>query len=124
MNGTNMQRYLLDTNSIIYALNNGYKFPKHHYLVSVITEIELLSYNKLSKEDEQILRQALSKFENINISNSIKEETITIRKSSKIKLPDSLIIATAICKNAILVTSDDQLVNSSLVKTIDLKDLK
>lgn len=118
-----MNKYLLDTNSIIYALNEGFKFPKHDYIVSIITEIELLSYDKLTKEDENILRLALSNFENINISSEIKSKTIKIRKNSKIKLPDSLIIATAITQNAILVTSDKQLLNSELVETIQLKDL-
>lgn len=123
MNGINMNRYLLDSNSIIYALNNGFKFPNNIYYVSIITEIELLSYDKLTKEDEDILKMALSNFENINIDKDIKNKTIQIRKNSKIKLHDSLIIATAINKDAILVTSDKQLLNSNLIKTIELKDL-
>ena len=119
-----MKKYLLDTNSIIYALNNGFRFPKYDYLISVITEIELLSYSKLTSEDEDILKMALSNFNNIDIYDNIKLETIKIRKSSNIKLPDSLIIATAIAENAILITSDKQLLNSTLVDTIELKDLK
>ena len=45
-------------------------------------------------------------------------------KNNKIKLPDSIIIATSLKQDAILVTSDKQLLNSDLVKTIELKDLK
>ena len=47
MNGA-MNKYLLDTNSIIYALNSSFIFPKYEYLISVISEIELLSYSKLT----------------------------------------------------------------------------
>lgn len=50
-----MQKYLLDTNTIIYALNKGFKFPKNKYFVSVITEIELLSYSELTAKEEEIL---------------------------------------------------------------------
>jgi len=118
------KKYLLDTNSIIYALNSGFKFPSHRYLISVITEIELLSYSKLTKKDEQILKIALANFENINITDNIKNQTIHIRKYSKIKLPDSIIIATAIIENATLITSDKQILNSDLIRTIELLKLK
>lgn len=93
-----MKKYLLDTNAIIYALNKGFKFPKNIYLVSIITEIEL--------------------------TTNIKEETIKIRQKSKIKLPDSIIIATAIDQNAILITSDKQLINSQIIETIALEQLQ
>lgn len=102
----------------------GFTFPNNEYLVSVITEIELLSYSKLTHNDEHILKIALSNFKNIMINEKIKLETIKIRKNSNLKLPDSLIVATAIIENAILVTSDKQLLNSNLIQTIELKDLK
>lgn len=102
----------------------GFTFPNNEYLVSVITEIELLSYSKLTHNDEYILKIALSNFKNIMINEKIKLETIKIRKNSNLKLPDSLIVATAIIENAILVTSDKQLLNSNLIQTIELKDLK
>ena len=75
--------YLLDTNSIIHALNHAFKFPTYTYLVSVITEIELLSYDQLTKTDENILKKALSNFKNINICNEIKTQTINIRYNTK-----------------------------------------
>jgi len=34
---------LLDTNAIIYALNDGLTFPSANYSISIITEIELFS---------------------------------------------------------------------------------
>ncbi len=124
MNGINLKKYLLDTNSIIYAINNGFTFPKYKYCFSVITEIELLSFSKLTQEDSDILKLALSNFEFIGLSDDVKEITINIRKKNKIKLPDSIIIASSLKEDAILVTSDKQLLNSSLVQTIELKDLQ
>ena len=118
-----MQKYLLDTNTIIYALNQGYRFANNRYLVSVISEIELFSYSKLSKKDEDVLKLALGTFKSIELNAKVKEETIKLRKHTKIKLPDCIIIATAIAEEAILVTSDKQLLNSQIVKSISLEEL-
>lgn len=118
-----LKKYLLDTNSIIYALNCGFNFPKHKYIFSIITEIELLSFSELTKEESKLIIKALDNFQNINITNDIKIKTIDIRKHRKIKLPDSLIIATALNENAILVTSDKQLLNLDIIETIELKEL-
>lgn len=119
-----MKRFLLDTNTIIYALNQGFKFPKNEYFISIITEIELFSYGSLTKKDEKILKLALSSFKSVSLTDMVKEETIKIKKKSKIKLPDSIIVATAISQSAILVTSDKQLINSQIVETISLEQLK
>ena len=118
-----MPKYLLDTNSIIYAINQELSLPKAKYFVSVITEIELLSYSKLTLQDEQTLKELLSQFISVNISECIKEKTIKIRKESKIKLPDSIIVASTICNNATLVTSDKQLLNSNYVKALEISEL-
>jgi predicted nucleic acid-binding protein len=47
MNG----KVLLDTNAIIYALNDNLILTDAYYCISVITEIELYSYPKLSKDE-------------------------------------------------------------------------
>ncbi|MDK9692941.1 MAG: type II toxin-antitoxin system VapC family toxin [Sulfurimonas sp.] len=118
-----MGKYLLDTNTIIYALNQGLKLRDGKYLVSIITEIELLSYAKLTKSDEEILKRLLSQFESIELTKSVKEKTIQIRKESKLKLPDSIIVASALDNDAILVTSDKQLLNAQVVKTVELHQI-
>ncbi|MGE0737787.1 type II toxin-antitoxin system VapC family toxin [Sulfurimonas sp.] len=118
-----MSKYLLDTNTIIYALNQALKLKDGRYLVSVITEIELLSYANLTKSDAEVLKRLLSRFESIELTKSVKEKTIQIRKESKLKLPDSIIVASALDNNAILVTSDKQLLNAQIVKTIELHQI-
>jgi predicted nucleic acid-binding protein len=91
-----MDKYLLDTNTIIYALNSGFRLPKHIYLISIINEIELLSYHKLTNDEEYILKKVLSNFANIQLTHKIKSKTIEIRKKYNLKLPDSIVVATAI----------------------------
>ncbi len=60
-------KVLLDTNAIIYALNGKVVLPYAQYLVSIITEIELFSYSKLSQNDKQNIENLLSHFEILNI---------------------------------------------------------
>ena len=96
MSGLNLTKYLLDTNSIIYAMNNSFLFPPYQYYFSIITEIELLSFSKLTKEDSDLIKLALSNFGAIDLNGEVKEITIKMRKNSNIKLPDSIIIASSL----------------------------
>lgn len=113
-------KYLLDTNAIIYALNDGLVLPSGKYAISIITEIELLSYPKLSSTEKDKIQTLLRYFEIFNITREIKENTITIRRETGIKLPDSIIGATALVHNLILVSNDKQL---SKIKALNVVDL-
>ncbi|GHU51681.1 hypothetical protein FACS1894200_12080 [Spirochaetia bacterium] len=48
-----------------------------------------------------------------DINGAIKKQTIALRRSTKIKLPDAIIAATSIALNAVLLTHDDQLLKLS-----------
>ena len=118
-----LKKYVLDTNSLIYALNGDLKIPQYDYVVSIITEIELLSYSKLTDDEEQSIKMLLSIFKNISLSEAIKERTIDIRKCYNLKIPDSIIVATAVEENAVLVTSDKQLLKLDFLEVIELSTL-
>ena len=120
MNGN---RYLLDTNTIIYAIKNGSLLPKGHYLVSIISEMELLSYSKITVAEENCIRELLANFEIIRISDEIKEKAITVRKKSNLKLPDAIICATSLSSGSTLVTNDQKLLNTQDVSTIKISEL-
>lgn len=121
---SSLKKYVLDTNSLIYALNDQAKIPLNHYMVSVITEIELLSYTKITDSEDVMVRDMLNQFEILELTTNIKERTISIRKRLKLKLPDSIIVASAIEAGAILVTSDKQLLKLDIMDTVELKNLK
>jgi len=55
-------KFLLDTNVLILSLSEGFIFPENNYIISIITEIELLSFPKLNKEEEKVLRKFLTNF--------------------------------------------------------------
>ena len=63
--------------------------------ISFITEIELQSWNPLNPNDLKIYKLFVSSATIIGIDNLIIQETIRIRKLTKLKIPDALIAATA-----------------------------
>jgi predicted nucleic acid-binding protein len=72
------------------------------HMISVITWIELMVGAK--EKEETAIRAFLSDFEVIDIIPPIRELAITIRKKTKIRLPDAIILATAKHFETILVT--------------------
>jgi predicted nucleic acid-binding protein len=103
-----IKRYLLDTNAIIYLVNGRLAFPlpEGSYSVSIITEIELLSYAGISDEEEQKIRDLLLLLERIQLVDSVRDETIRLRRKNRLKLPDAIIAASALMHDLILLTND------------------
>jgi len=112
---------LLDTNAVIYALNGGLTFPSADYSISIITEIELFSYSKLTELERENIKRLLNHFKICNIREEIKEMTIEIRKNYGIKLPDSIICATALVNGSVLISNDKQL---SKIEGLDVLSLE
>ena len=115
--------FVLDSNAVIHVFNKSLRLSaEHSYFISIITEIELLSFSKLTQEDIVETRKALSKFKRIHLTDPVKERTIQIRRMNKIKLPDCIIIASALEEKATLITYDQQLINCQLVLNCIKKD--
>ena len=109
----------LDTNVVLYFLGGRLVNPLTlgQYFISVITEIELLSYPSLSLEEETQIIDFLNKITIIGIDSDIKNLTIAFRKQYKLRLPDAIIAATAKSLNATLFTNDVRLVNLTEINT-------
>ncbi len=120
MNGA---KYLLDTNVIISALNRGLSLPAAQYFVSVISEIELLSFPSITAQEEAQIHKMLNSMILVELTSRIKKETIFLRRQKKLKRPDALICASAICEGATLVTNDLQLHATDSCKVRKLEDL-
>jgi predicted nucleic acid-binding protein len=115
--------YLLDTNAIIYAINRKLRLPIGIYSVSVITKMELLSWPKLSQEDDMGLRNLLASMKVIELLPTIQETAIKVRKATALKLPDSIISATAMYDGSLLITEDEKLRNRHVGLSISLDEL-
>ena len=122
MNGMIENRFLLDTNAIIYLTTTGNIIPnslenelnKSDLFISVISEIELFAKPILSIEEEESLRAFLSeRITIIELNDIIKKEIIALRKNTRHKLPDCFVAASAIVMNAVLLTADKKLLNLS-----------
>lgn len=100
---------VLDTNIIIYLLDGDTVLEEllneNRLVISVITEMELLSYNTTPKE-EKIIREFIDECQVIELNKTIKEHAISLRKRHKLKLPDGIVAATAYFMNIPLITAD------------------
>jgi len=116
---------VLDTNAVLYFLAGRLAdpLPQAVFYISVITEIELLSYPLLSKEDEAEIRDFLNDVTIIDLTERIKQSAIAFRRQYRLKLPDALIVATAHSLKADLFTNDIKLLNieNLSVKALALK---
>ena len=77
--------FLFDTNVIITFLNDDKIKPsdKHlkvDFLISVITELELLSSNNLTKNEENTINNLLKDTVIIEIKKKVKAKTIVLRR--------------------------------------------
>jgi predicted nucleic acid-binding protein len=111
------ERFLIDTSAVIKYLNetlpvNGLSFidkiVDHESIISFVTEIELQVWNPPDLDLLNIYQIFVSNSTIVGINDSIIQETIRIRKSFKIKLPDALIAATAIVNNLKLIADNDK----------------
>ncbi len=122
------ERYLIDSNVIIDYLNG--KLPdlgkallqqvvNEIPLLSIISRIEVLSYN--NADDVRKLLLDFIKSSNVfELSDEIVEATISIRMQKKIKLPDAIIAATALVFDLTLLTRNTEDFKSiSGLKTIN-----
>lgn len=107
MNGN---KFFLDTNAVLYILNGDKALAdllfEESLFISIISEMELLAYKNITEKERQIVKRFLEDFVVVNINEAVKEKAIDIKIHTNLKLPDSIIAATAIVLNMPIVTSD------------------
>lgn len=106
MNGID---YMADTNALIYLLSGDSCMKSYlaSYIgLSVISEIELLSFLEITSFEEQQIRSFIKDCTVLFLTENVKNKTIALRRSYKVKLPDAIIAATAIENNLQLITAD------------------
>ncbi|NUQ22446.1 MAG: type II toxin-antitoxin system VapC family toxin [Saprospiraceae bacterium] len=107
-------KYLWDTNTAIYYLQQQFPASAEEFMdviiaestpcISAITEIELLCWKATTERDAEVLKKFIDSILIIELEQPIKLKTADIRKEHKIKLPDAIIAATATVYNLTLVT--------------------
>ena len=75
--------------------------------ISVITRIELLSWNT-SQETIDLIEEFIGMSKEFGLTEEIIIKTAKMRKNIKIKLPDAVIATTAMVNDLILVSDNDR----------------
>ena len=109
-------RYLLDTNTAIYFLEGALPAACLPFMqgvlnaecnLSIITKIELLGWQFPSVQKESDATDFINASTVFGLIDEIANETISIQKSMKIKLPDAIIAATALVHGLELISRNE-----------------
>jgi predicted nucleic acid-binding protein len=102
--------FVLDTNIILYLLSGNTTIAEivdgSQCYVSFVTQLELLGYKGISDLEQQIVKNFLADCIIVDINEDIKKNTIALKQKYSIKLPDSIIAATAQFFDIPLLTAD------------------
>lgn len=125
-------QYLIDTNAIIDFL--GKKLPPSGMdfmnqvidnvpNVSVISKIEVLGFNT-PNQHYQLLSNFMNDATVLDLTSTVVDVCIDVRKKHKTKLPDAIIAATALVYDLILISRNiSDFKNIQGLKVIDLYSL-
>jgi hypothetical protein len=102
-------RLLLDTNILIYLSKQQLKIEDFAaeddvLFISVITLMEAKGYHFSNKKEETIIGSLCENLIKAYLTDDVIETVISLRKKHNIKLPDAIILATAIENNLQLIT--------------------
>jgi len=124
-----MERILADTNAL------GYLQKKHTTVIALLdgkqvfisefTEMELLCNPNLLKSERVATQSLLDDCYIVSLNEQIKQTAIKIRLSTRMKLIDSIIAATAVWLDVPIVTHDsgfDRVKNMATVIIFDKED--
>jgi len=127
-----MGQYLIDNNVISNYFTESFPQKTMSFIsdvinkipnVSVITEIEALSWIAPNKVYEAIITEFIKDANVLPLTRSVVEECVQIRRSRRIKTPDAIIAATAIVNDLTLITNDNDFKNIRHLKTLNPFDI-
>lgn len=106
-------RYVLDTNAVVSLLNGNRELATRletavYVGISVNTYLEFLAFDCLSDNDRNSFRLFCSRVEIVPLArdDELSDKTLMLRTKHRLKLPDAIIGATALCRNALIITND------------------
>lgn len=108
------RRFLLDTNAVVSLLAGNRKLADllesaEYVGISIISYLEFLAFDGLSEADRACFARFCERVEIVPLvydNSDMIELALDLRRHRRLKLPDAIIGATALSRNAFLVTSD------------------
>lgn len=108
-----MKEYLFcDTNTLIRLLEGdtlvGTLLANKRIYISVITEMEMQCKPNIKTDERATIRELLSYCVIVDLTDAIKSRAIKVRLSTRLKLMDAIVGASAIESGLALVTGDEK----------------
>lgn len=105
--------YLLDSNIIIYSALSEYSYLRkflfqNDVYASMISKVEVLGYQKITHAQINYFSEIFSILSLLPIDTAVIDHAIQLRQNQKLSLGDSLIAATALVNNCIIITRNDR----------------
>lgn len=108
------RRFLLDTNAVVSLLAGNRtlanQLDQAEYVgISVISYLEFLAFDGLSDSDRACFVSFCDRVEIVALTHDdsgLIELALDLRRRHRLKLPDAIIGATALARQAILLTND------------------
>lgn len=85
---------------------NGYIALSWKMRFPFLSELELYAMPGLNQDEAASIKNLLAGCNVVHYSDEMKETIIRIRQTARLKLPDSIIAATAISHNLTMLTAD------------------
>jgi predicted nucleic acid-binding protein len=105
-----MEQLFCDTNALIrFQENDATVVPLlsgKRLTISVITDMELQCKPNIKASERAVIREFLTYFEVVDLTRDMRERAIKVRLSTRLKLMDAIVGASAIESGFPLVTAD------------------
>ena len=119
------KRYLLDTNAIVCLLRGENAFQERLQSaewvgISILSQIEFLAFPNLSENDRRVFQEFSDGVEVVGLGRTERaliDRIVSLRSQYRLKLPDAIIAATAVERDATLITDDRQLRKLSAIRS-------
>jgi predicted nucleic acid-binding protein len=119
------KRYLLDTNAIVCLLRGENALQQRLQSaewvgISILSQIEFLAFPNLNENDRRIFQEFSDGVEVVGLGRTERaliDRIVSLRSQYRLKLPDAIIAATAVERDATLITDDRQLRKLSAIRS-------
>ncbi len=117
------RRFLLDTNAVVSLLSGNRNLAElleaaEYVGISVITYLEFLAFDGLSDSDRACFTEFCERIEVVALTHDdsgLMKLALDLRSRHRLKLPDAVIGASALSRNATLITNDSHFSGISLL---------
>jgi len=119
------KRYLLDTNAVVCLLRGEnalqQRLESAEWVgISILSQIEFLAFPTLSENDRRTFLEFSERVEVVGLERTERaliDRIVSLRAQYRLKLPDAIIAATAVERDATLITDDRQLQTLSAIRS-------